>query len=51
MATRTASAARTRTIVEAAALGWLRQRPGAVIPIVGAREPARLEDRPGCLDV
>jgi len=46
LATRTASAARTRTIVEAAALGWLRQRPGAVIPIVGAREPARLEDRP-----
>ncbi len=33
------------------ALGWMRQRPGVVIPIVGARTRAHLEDNLGCLDV
>jgi len=55
---------RTRKIVEAltlvagelgktpaqVALGWLRQRPGSVIPIVGARKLAQIEDNLGCLD-
>ena len=29
----------------------MRQRPGVVIPIVGARTRAHLEDNLGCLDV
>lgn len=33
------------------ALAWLLQRPGAPIPIVGARTPAQLQDNLGALDV
>ena len=32
------------------ALGWLRRRPGVIIPIVGARRAEQLEDSLGCLD-
>jgi len=32
------------------ALNWLRQRPGVVIPIVGARTLEQLEENLGCLD-
>jgi aryl-alcohol dehydrogenase-like predicted oxidoreductase len=32
------------------ALAWLRQRRGLVIPIVGARRVAQIEDNLGCLD-
>lgn len=32
------------------ALAWLRARPGNVIPILGARRLAQLEDNLGCLD-
>lgn len=33
------------------ALAWLLQRPGAPIPIVGARTPEQLQDNLGALDV
>ena len=33
------------------ALAWLLQRPGAPIPIVGARTPAQLQDNLGALEV
>jgi aryl-alcohol dehydrogenase-like predicted oxidoreductase len=32
-------------------LAWLRQQPGVVIPIVGARTVSQLKDNLGCLDV
>jgi diketogulonate reductase-like aldo/keto reductase len=31
------------------ALAWLRQQPGVVIPIIGARTPAQLKDNLGSL--
>lgn len=34
-----------------AALAWLRTRPGLVLPIVGVRKPAHLEDALASLDV
>jgi aryl-alcohol dehydrogenase-like predicted oxidoreductase len=33
------------------ALAWLLHQPGSVIPIVGARRVAQLDDNLGCLDV
>jgi aryl-alcohol dehydrogenase-like predicted oxidoreductase len=33
------------------ALAWLRQQPGVVIPIVGARTVSQLRDNLGCLEV
>ena len=33
------------------ALAWLRQRPGVVIPIVGARRASQLEESLGCIDL
>ncbi len=33
------------------ALAWLRQQPGVVIPIVGARTVSQLKDNLGCLEV
>jgi aryl-alcohol dehydrogenase-like predicted oxidoreductase len=33
------------------ALAWIRQRPGGIIPIVGARTVAQLRQNLGCLDV
>lgn len=33
-----------------AAIGWLRQRPGVIIPILGARTLAQLKDNVGALD-
>src|SRR5690606_4166504 len=33
------------------AIAWARQRPGVVIPILGARHTAQLEDNLGALDV
>jgi aryl-alcohol dehydrogenase-like predicted oxidoreductase len=33
------------------ALAWLRQRPGPVIPIVGARRLAQFRDNLACLDL
>jgi aryl-alcohol dehydrogenase-like predicted oxidoreductase len=32
------------------ALNWLRQKPGVVIPIIGARKASHVEDNLGCLD-
>jgi aryl-alcohol dehydrogenase-like predicted oxidoreductase len=32
------------------ALNWLRQQPGVVIPIIGARKLSQLEDNLACLD-
>ena len=32
-------------------LAWLRQQPGTVIPIIGAKKVAQLEDNLGCLNV
>jgi aryl-alcohol dehydrogenase-like predicted oxidoreductase len=32
------------------ALNWLRKKPGIMIPIVGARKAAQLQDSLGCLD-
>jgi aryl-alcohol dehydrogenase-like predicted oxidoreductase len=34
-----------------AALAWMRQQPGQVIPLIGARTVAQLEENLGCLDV
>jgi aryl-alcohol dehydrogenase-like predicted oxidoreductase len=33
------------------ALAWLRQRPGVVIPILGARSEAQIKDNLGCLSI
>ena len=33
------------------ALAWLRQRPGPVIPIIGARKLAQVKDNLACIDV
>jgi len=33
------------------ALAWLRQQPGVVIPIIGARTPAQLKDNLGSVDL
>lgn len=33
------------------ALNWLLQKPGTVIPIIGARTVKQLEDNLGCLDI
>lgn len=33
------------------ALAWVRQQPGVIIPLVGARTKAQLEDNLGCLDL
>jgi len=33
------------------ALAWVRQRPGVMVPIVGARTAGQLKDNLGCLDV
>ncbi|MCA9666964.1 MAG: aldo/keto reductase [Myxococcales bacterium] len=33
------------------ALSWVRQQPGVVIPILGARKVSQLEDNIGCLEV
>jgi aryl-alcohol dehydrogenase-like predicted oxidoreductase len=33
------------------ALAWVRQQPGQIIPIVGCRSLAQLEENLGCLDV
>lgn len=35
----------------AQALAWLRQQPGVVIPIIGARTPAQLKDNLGSVDL
>lgn len=32
-------------------LAWLRQQPGTVIPIIGAKKVAQLEDNLGCLNI
>jgi aryl-alcohol dehydrogenase-like predicted oxidoreductase len=32
------------------ALNWLRQKPGVIIPIIGARKLSHIEDNLGCLD-
>jgi aryl-alcohol dehydrogenase-like predicted oxidoreductase len=32
------------------ALNWLRQKPGVVIPIIGARRASHIKDNLGCLD-
>jgi aryl-alcohol dehydrogenase-like predicted oxidoreductase len=32
------------------ALNWVRQQPGVIIPIIGARTVAQAEDNMGCLD-
>ncbi|HSE84204.1 MAG TPA: aldo/keto reductase [Thermodesulfobacteriota bacterium] len=32
------------------ALNWLRQKPGVVIPIIGARKVSHIKDNLGCLD-
>jgi aryl-alcohol dehydrogenase-like predicted oxidoreductase len=32
------------------ALNWVRQQPGVVIPLIGARTEAQLKDNLGCLD-
>ncbi|MBL0177291.1 MAG: aldo/keto reductase [Ignavibacteria bacterium] len=34
-----------------AALSWVRQQPGTILPLIGARTPAQLADNLGCLDV
>lgn len=34
-----------------AALAWIRQQPGLVIPLLGCRTLAQLEDNLGCLDM
>ena len=34
-----------------AALSWIRQKPGIMIPIIGARTVEQLSDNLGCLDV
>ncbi len=33
------------------ALSWVRQQPGLIIPIIGARTVKQLQDNLGCLDV
>ena len=33
------------------ALSWVRQQPGSLIPLIGARKVAQLEDNLGCLNV
>ncbi len=33
------------------AMSWVRQQPGVIIPIIGARTLSQLEDNLGCLDV
>jgi diketogulonate reductase-like aldo/keto reductase len=33
------------------ALSWVRQQPGTLIPLVGARTVEQLQDNLGCLDV
>ena len=33
------------------ALAWLRQQPGVIIPIIGARTASQLKDNLGCLDL
>jgi aryl-alcohol dehydrogenase-like predicted oxidoreductase len=33
------------------AIAWLRRKPGVVVPILGARTLAQIEDNLGCLDV
>jgi aryl-alcohol dehydrogenase-like predicted oxidoreductase len=33
------------------ALAWLRQRPGNIIPIIGARKLSQIQDNLGCLEV
>jgi len=33
------------------ALSWLRQQPGNIIPILGARTESQLKDNLGCLDI
>ena len=33
------------------ALSWVRQQPGVIIPLIGARNTAQLRDNLGCLDV
>ncbi|MCB0166932.1 MAG: aldo/keto reductase [Anaerolineae bacterium] len=33
------------------ALSWVRQQPGSMIPLIGARNVAQLEDNLGCLNV
>lgn len=33
------------------ALAWVRQQPGVIIPILGARHAGQLQDNLGCLDV
>ena len=32
------------------ALNWVRQQPGTIIPVLGARKLAQIEDNLGCLD-
>jgi diketogulonate reductase-like aldo/keto reductase len=32
------------------ALNWVRQQPGVVIPIIGAKRVSQLEDNLGCLN-
>lgn len=33
------------------AMSWVRQQPGVIIPLIGARTLSQLEDNLGCLDV
>lgn len=33
------------------ALSWVRQQPGVIVPLVGARTRAQLDDNLGCLDL
>jgi aryl-alcohol dehydrogenase-like predicted oxidoreductase len=32
------------------ALCWVRQRPGVIVPLVGAKTRAQLDDNLGCLE-
>jgi len=34
-----------------AAIAWVRQQPGVIVPILGARTAEQLRDNLGCLDV
>nr|HMQ53039.1 aldo/keto reductase [Anaerolineae bacterium] len=33
------------------AMSWVRQQPGVIVPLIGARTLAQLEDNLGCLNV
>lgn len=46
-----AAAEEAGTTPSRAALSWIRQQPGVIIPIIGARTVEQLTDNLGCLDV